>query len=238
MIGQTGDSVKLEVYCDESRPELATSRREFVGDKKLLIGGIWLEAKERRHLKRSLREHRDRHKVGSEFKWNRVAPRRAEFYRGLVDIFFASPARFRCLVLPAAQLDALQFHDGDHELMFYKFYWQLLNHWIVPGNSYRIFLDVKTNRLQTRVTDLHRVLQNANIASRIESVTSVPSGDLDILQLADVLTGVVGFKFFPGTSIAKLAVLSQAERHLGREICHTWRDEQKFNVFCWRPGEW
>jgi hypothetical protein len=230
--------MRIEVYCDESRPELAAPPAAAHGEKKLLIGGLWIEGSVRRELKGAIRDLRDKHKVGAEFKWNRVSPSRLEFYRGVVDVFFQSPARFRCLVLPAAKLDADAYHDGDAELMFYKFYYQLLRHWIYPGNEYRIFVDEKRNRVRTRVHELGRVLHNASIGARIASTQALPSHEMDILQLVDVLTGVVGFHFTPGQSSAKLGLVARAEHYLGKKIGPTGREEGKFNVFCWQPGEW
>lgn len=230
--------MRIEVYCDESRPELAAAGADVGASERVLIGGIWVEAGERRFLKRAIREHCAKYRVGGEFKWNRVSPSRHEFYTGLIDLFFASSARFRCLVLPAAILDAHRFHDGDHELMFWKFYYQLLHNWIYPGNSYRVFLDGKTARLRSRVRDLHEVLGRANEGSELPSVQHVDSRQVQLLQLADVLIGAVGYRFMPGTSPAKLAVVGKVEKHIGRRIGPTTRDVSKFNVFCWEPGEW
>lgn len=226
----------VEVYCDESGLERFAAPSG--ASDRALFGGIWLEARHRRELKAAIRAHREQHRVASEFKWNKVSPSRLDFYLGLVDLFFASSAQFRAIVLPVGQLEAGRHHGGDAELMFYKFYYQLLRHWIYPGVRYRIFVDQKTGRVRSRVRELRDVLQSANGSAGIDGVQSVSSDEVDILQLANVLTGAVGFKFQPGRSAAKHAVIEQIERHLGRAIGPTARDAAKFNIFCWRPGIW
>jgi len=230
--------MNVEIYCDESRQELFGSREPPSHGQYVLIGGLWIEAEERKALKSRIRKRRDAHDVQGEFKWGRVSPSRLEFYKDLVGLFFDAQAmRFRCLVLPADELDAVQFHDGDDELMFYKFYYQLLHHWILDFNTYKVFVDLKTNRVRQRLAKLRRVLQNSNRFAEIEGVQALPSHEVDLLQLTDLLIGAVGYHFHEVTSsTAKMAVVSEIEGRLGHPIGPTTRWTEKFNVFRWRPG--
>ena len=228
----------FEVYCDESRQELFSSRVRPNADQYVLIGGLWIEAARRADLKAAMARLRHTHNLHGEFKWHRVSPSREQFYLHVVNLFFAEEAmRFRCLVLPAEQLDAIRFHDGDNELMFYKFYYQLLHHWILDFNAYRIFLDAKTSRVRGRLAKLREVLANSNRFAEIRCVQALPSHEVDLLQIADLLIGAVGYKFHGGSgSAAKIAVIQAIELQLGHPIQPTRRSEQKFNVFRWRPG--
>jgi hypothetical protein len=226
----------FEVYCDESRTE--NFYDQAPGDESyVLIGGLWIEASEREDYKAKIKALRETHNVYGEFKWNRVSPSRQQFYLALVRFFFEEAMRFRCIVLPVSQLDAVQFHQADNELMFYKFYYQLLHHWILDFNRYRIFVDFKSNRVRSRLRTLHRVLRNANITSEILAVQALPSDQVDLLQLVDVLIGAVGYRFHQERgSTSKLAVLNEIEDHLGHPIQPTSRREEKFNVFRFRTG--
>lgn len=225
----------FEVYCDESRQDYFWNREE--SERYVLIGGLWIEADERQDYKNKIGRLREIYDVWGEFKWNRVSPSRQEFYSALVNLFFEEAMRFRCIVLPVQQLDAVQFHNADNELMFYKFYYQLLHHWILDFNRYRIFVDLKTNRVHNRVRALERVLRNANLTSKILSVQALPSRQVDLLQLTDVLIGAVGYRFHQTTtSTAKLAVVDAIETHLGHPIQPTSRRVPKFNIFRFRPG--
>ncbi len=204
----------------------------------MLIGGLWVITEKREELKAQIKQLRATHDVHGEFKWTRVSPSRLPFYLDVVNLFFSSDAmRFRCLVLPANQLDAIRFHDGDNELMFYKFYYQLLHHWILDFNTYRVFTDLRTNRVKQRLERLRRILDNSNYFADVASVQALPSEQLDLLQLADLLIGAVGYRFHGGVaSSAKLAVAQAIETRLGHPIQPTRKTEEKFNVFRWRPG--
>ncbi len=227
----------FEVYCDESRPEYFALPAAAVHDRYTLIGGLWIEADRRADYKAKIKRLREEHNVHGEFKWNRVSPSRQLFYAELMDLFFEEPMRFRCLVLPADELDAVQFHGGDNELMFYRFYYQLLHHWILDFNTYRVFVDTKTNRVRQRLAKLCAVLDRSNYFSDVRSVQALPSDEVDLLQLVDVLIGAVGYHFNAGgASGAKLAVVKVIEGYLHCPIQPTRKGEDKFNIFRWRPG--
>jgi hypothetical protein len=227
----------FEVYCDESRQEYFSSTLQPREPRFVLIGSLWIEAARRPALKAGIKAMREEHDVHGEFKWHRVSPSRQLFYTELINLFFDEPVRFRCIVLPAQQLDAVTFHNGDNELMFYKFYYQLLHHWILDFNTYRIFVDTKTNRVRQRLQRLREILDRSNYTSYVASVQALPSSQVDLLQLVDVLTGAVGFHFnADGTSSAKRAVVRAIEQRLAHPIQPTSKSEEKFNIFRWRPG--
>jgi hypothetical protein len=228
----------FDIYCDESRQEYFAAPPQAGRQRYVLIGGLWVPTDARETLKAGLKELRERHNVHGEFKWTRVSPSRLSFYADLVPFFFDSNLmRFRCLVLPANQLDAIRFHNGDNELVFYKFYYQLLHHWILDFNTYRIFTDLRTNRVKQRLERLRETLDNSNRFANVASVQALPSEQLDLLQLADVLIGAVGYRFHgDGKSSAKWSVVTEIEERLGHKIVRTRKTEEKFNVFRWQPG--
>jgi len=224
----------FEVYCDESRQELFHS--PVPGGHYVLIGGIWIKAEDRQGHKEAIGSLRSQHRLYGEFKWNRVSASRLGFYKDLVGLFFLREIRFRTVVLRAHELDAVRFHQADNELMFYKFYYQLLHHWILDFNRYRVFVDTKTNRLHDRLKTLEGCLSNANISSIVD-VQALPSHEVDLIQFADVFIGAVSYKFHKRTSSgAKRQLVGEIERHLGQEIGPTSRAENKFNIFKFSPG--
>jgi hypothetical protein len=225
--------VKFEVYCDESRPDLLASKRSRY--QFMVIGSLWLPAARRTAFKADLHRLRDRYLVGGEFKWNKVTPSRSDFYRELIGWFFdqGDDLRFRCIGVDRSQLDIQHYHDGDQELGFYKFYYQLLHHWILDFNEYRIFVDFKSNRRSDRLKVLRGSLDDANLSSKVVSVQALRSEESVLIQLVDVLTGAAARRFNgPRESgSAKTEVLARVEEALGREIGATDRAEKKFNVF-------
>ncbi len=221
----------FEVYCDESGLEALSNKRahRFVA-----IGGIWIEASKRAEMKKSLSEIKSKYNVRGEFKWNKLSPAYYDFYKELIDYFFQTDfIRFRVILIEAEKTDEIVFHKADVELEFYKFYYQLLHHWIYDFNTYNIFVDLKKNRNKGRLNELCKILNKANLFSTILQVQGLPSEQSLGIQLADLLTGLVGAKFNNrNTSKAKLDLIKHVEeKHLKRPIAHTPKSEEKFNVF-------
>lgn len=225
--------MEFEVYCDEALPDLFTSGRPQ--GQHLMIGALWLPADLRDEIKAKIKAIRERHAVFGEMKWRKISPSRVMFYKEVVDLFFAygSNMRFRCIAVDREKINLAEFHNGDGELGFYKFYYQLLHHWILDFNEYRFFCDLKTTRSSTRMAELRRVLSNANISAKISDVQSLPSGQLVLMQLCDILLGAANSRLNAGApaSAAKLAIVERVEAGLGRQISPTWKSEEKFNVF-------
>lgn len=221
----------FEVYCDESGLEALTRKDAhlFTG-----IGGIWIPAEHRITLKQGITAIKEKYKIKGELKWQKFSPAYYELYKEIIDFFFLSGyIRFRVILIEAAKIDHIKFNNEDAELGFYKFYYQLLHHWMFDFNKYDIFLDLKINRNKGRLKELKKVLDNANLTSDIKQVQGLPSEQSLGIQLADVLTGLVVARFNNEiTSKAKLALLQYVEeKYLGKPISATPKWEEKLNVF-------
>jgi hypothetical protein len=235
--------MRFEVYCDESRQD-ALYAKGAVQDKYFLLGSTWLPASLRAAIKDKIGQLRLVEGVHGEIKWRKVSPANEEFYKRLIDVFigFGTELRFRCIAVDVEKVDLLKYHDGDRELGFYKFYYQMLHHWIDDFNEYAIYCDLKTNRSPTRLQELRRYLRLSNLSSEIPIVQAIPSHESSLLGLTDVLLGAAGTRLndsVSGTS-AKERVISYLEQRLGvTRIQHTPKAVQKFNVFHIRlDGGW
>ncbi len=141
--------------------------------------------------------------------------------------------RFRCIAVEREHIN-LQFHNQDGELGFYKFYYQLLHHWIQDFNEYNIYCDVKKNRDPLRLHTLKKYLDASNISSTIKNIQSLPSRQLVLIQFCDFLLGAASSRMNNMLRVgsAKEAVVQYLEKSLEVEkLIKTVRDEQKFNVF-------
>lgn len=200
----------------------------------MLIGGLWVQDSLRSMLKDEIRFLRQKHGIWGELKWSKISPSSVEFYVDLVNLFFASgpDVRFRSIVIDARYVD-MRFHGFDSELGFYKFYYQLLFRWMIPNQEYNIFTDLKTNRDRDRLKKLREVLSNACPGSTIGPIQALPSNEVVLLQMCDVLLGAVHFQFNTpdSESLAKRQVVQAVERSIGHRIAATWPSEQKFNIF-------
>ncbi len=225
--------MRFDVYCDESRPDMIHSKNP--NGSHLVIGSLWLPHETRDELKSMIHILRDRFKVGGEFKWGKVSPSREPFYQALIDLFMnqSDDLRFRCIAVKRNQVDLIRYHKGDQELGFYKFYYQLLHHWILDFNEYRVICDHKTNRDRTRLHALQNCLSNANLSSKIAGVQAIRSEESVLLQFADLLTSAAAARLNGSlsTETAKGRLIDSLEKQLSRRIAPTPKSESKFNVF-------
>jgi len=232
--------MKFEVYCDEANPDVLTSANPRV--RHVMIGSLWVPEDLRNEIKSRVGALRQRHQAWGEIKWSKVSPNRLEFYVELIDLFFSygGNLRFRCIAVDTTQLN-MALNDGDGELGFYKFYYQLLHHWILDFNAYRIFCDVKTNRDPKRLPVLKRCLARGNLSSSINAVQSLPSHEVVPIQLCDLLLGAASSRVNEtlGDGTAKAAVVRRLESSLGQTLGPTDKSEEKFNIFKIRlQGGW
>jgi len=225
--------MNIDVYCDETYPDLFSSQKPQADY--LVIGSLWLQRQNRDTYKKTIHSLRDRYRVGGEFKWTKLTPSKVEFYKALITWFYeqGENLRFRCISIDHKQVNLIQFHQNDQELGFYKFYYQMIHHWIHPFNEYRIYCDYKHNRLRDRVHTLKSCLNNANLAAAIATVQSVRSRESVLLQLSDLLVGIASARLNGrlNKGSAKEEVVLHLEGLLGRKIASTALSEKKFNVF-------
>lgn len=227
--------MRFDIYCDESHPDVfwtkAASRARF-----LLIGGLWLPTEERAAAKQAILDLKDAHGFHQEIKWHKVHGGKQDFYAALIDLFmhFGLTLRFRCIAVEGDKVDMVRFHQDDRELGFYKFYYQMVKHWLDDFNEYRLFCDEKTNRAGDRLETLRRTLDCANLTSSVLSVQALPSHEVVLLQLADFLLGMASSRLnesiAPGST--KDLLIQHLERGLGvNRLSPTRKSEQKFNIF-------
>lgn len=180
--------MKFAVYCDESRHSGGKNCQFAV------IGGLWIRADLRDGFSQILREIRSQNSINSEIKWSKVSRLKISAYQKLVEAFFSNEgANFRAIVIDQANVRSDIFHNGDNELGFYKFYYEMLEKWITSNNQYNILLDYKNNSDKTRLIKLRECVANYARPRRasISNLTSIDSRQSHIAQLCDLLTGAI-----------------------------------------------
>jgi len=219
------------VYCDESRHEGAGHHTY------MSIGGLWVPRSEKLELTRKFRSLCRSLDLHSEIKWNKVSAARLEAYRRLVDFFFEHESLFfRVVVVNRTKIDVERYHGGDWELGFYKFYYEMLEKWIIPGNRYLILLDFQENKDIKRYSDLRTILERAIKAkAEIIDLTVVDSEQTPLSQLCDLLTGSVSASWCglaEGTPKAKLAAYIAAKCGCSSLMTQSYSPAIcKFNIF-------
>lgn len=213
------------IYCDESR------HTSDSGDRFMIIGAISCPTPKKRDLVRRIHNLRAIHATQGEFGWKRLSPNKATFYWDILGLFANEPdLQFRCIVV-----DKGSFKSEDVELGFYKLYYQMLFHWLSPTCTYRIYLDSQQNREQGRFHLLRDILR-LKLSGRAEILSLEPSdsSELELMQLADLLIGAVGYAWNGRSgSETKVAFCESLAIALGRKslAAATGPGELKFNVF-------
>lgn len=224
----------FEVYCDEALPDLFTSQKPRA--KYLMIGSLWLPKTLRNEVKEKIRATREKHETWGEIKWTKISPRRLDFYHDLINLFFSfgDNLRFRCIAVDHTKVN-MALHNGDGELGFYKFYYQVLKHWIYDFNAYSFFCDTKTTRDPKRLLILKKYLSDSNRAALVTNVQSLPSREVELIQLCDLLLGAASSRMNKTLreGSAKRQIVEAIEEKLGGgRLRPTWqRERTKFNIF-------
>ncbi len=228
-------SQTFNVYCDES------CYMEHDGLGVFVLGAVWCPAEKVREVAVRLREIKVAHGMAPDFevKWNKVSPSQAHFYADVIDYFFDDDdLHFRTVVAPDKMLLRHADFGQTHDDWYYKMYYQLLIQLLQPGSAYRVYLDVKDTLSAAKVEKLSAVLSTSVYDfSReiIQRVQAVRSHEVELLQLADLLTGMVSYAHRGlSSSPAKKVLVERVRERSGFQLTKsTLLREDKFNVFVW-----
>jgi len=230
----------FNIYCDESC-HLENDRQ-----KAMVLGAVWCPLEKTREIAVRLREIKKKHNMSESFevKWTKVSPAKKELYLDFIDYFFDDDdLHFRALIIPdKSKLRHDDFPGQDHDIWYYKMYFDMLKVILRPDAQYRIYLDIKDTRGAEKIKKLHDVLCN-NIYdfSRqvIERLQLVHSHEIEQLQLADLMIGAIGYlnRGLQGNA-GKEAIIQRMQKRSKYALTKTTLyQEEKLNIFCWRASE-
>ena len=231
--------VTYNVYCDES------CHLEHDCQPIMVLGAAWCPLEKTKHLSSLIREIKVHHGLSPNFeiKWNKVSPAKYDFYQDIVDCFFNEQClHFRALVATDKQKLQHELFGQDHDTWYYKMYFELLKVIFDADSSYRIFLDIKDTRSADKVRNLQEVLCN-NIHDFdhriIPLVQNVRSHEVELLQVTDLLIGIVSYINRGLDSNKGKARLAEHMQQLsGYKLnAKTALAEKKVNIFLWQPSE-
>lgn len=233
-------STTYNVYCDES------CHLEHDQQKVMVLGAVWCPVEKSHEISQRLREIKARHGLATNFelKWTKVSASKQQAYLDLLDYFFDDDdLHFRALIVPdKGKLNHQAFDGQDHDLWYYKMYFQMIKTLLEPNHHYRIYIDIKDTRGATRIRKLHEVLANSTYDfSReiVERVQLVRSHEVEQLQLADMLIGAISYvnRGLSGNA-GKLALIDRMRQRSGYDLTRTTLlRESKVNLFRWQANE-
>jgi hypothetical protein len=231
--------MEYNVYCDES------CHLERDGHKVMVLGAVWCPSDLSRHIFRRFREIKRRAtgKEAFEVKWSKVSPAKTQFYLDLIDYFFDDDnLHFRALVVSdKTMLDHTRFSQ-DHDTWYFKMYFDMLKTILNPSDRYSIYLDIKDTQSGAKISKLREVLSNNMYdfsRSIIKRIQTVRSHEVELVQLADLLSGAISYENRGlRSSEAKVELVSRIKYRSGYSLKQTTLlREGKLNLFVWHPEE-
>ena len=229
-------SKEYNIYCDES------CHLQRHDEKVMVLGALTCSRERRLEISRHIRKIKADHGFSSffEIKMNKVSPSKTSFYLDLLDYFFKNDdLSFRAVVIPDKTILRHEDFNQNHDGFYYKILFNLLNVLLVPRNSYRIFIDRKDTRSGEKARQLHHVLRNNAYDFRrniIQFVQPVLSHESDLLQICDLLTGIIAYANRGLTdNAAKVALVERMKDQSDYSLDKTTLlREYKTNIFVWR----
>lgn len=218
------------VYCDESRHSPAPCN-EYMA-----IGGLWVPTGKKAELTKQLRNLVDLYDINSELKWSKVSRLKLDAYKSVIDFFTHSDVRFRVIIVEQAKLDYALHKEGNAELGFYTFYYEMLVKWLEPDRSYNLLLDFKKNKGYGHLETLQRCLQTgAPLGARVTGVHSIDSADSPLAQLSDILTGATAASWCGiQASTPKAELAAHIAKETGKQslrLTSNYPKHEKLNIF-------
>jgi hypothetical protein len=211
----------------------------------MVLGAIWCPLGKAREISVRIREIKASHGLSPKFesKWTKVSPAKQAFYLDLLDYFFDDDdLHFRALIVPDKTKLQHELYGQTHDTWYYKMYFDMLKVILDPKASYRIYLDVKDTHSADKIAKLYDVLCN-NIydfeRKIIERVQTVRSHEVEPLQLADLLVGIVSYvNRGLSSNSAKVALVERMRKRSGYSLTKTnLLRENKVNLFVWQTLE-
>ncbi len=227
----------FNVYCDESC-HLENDHRPIMA-----IAAVWCPLVKTKQISREIRQIKCNHNLSRDFeiKWTKVSPAKIQFYLDLVDYFFSEDGlHFRGVIIEKQIIDHKKLNQ-THDDWYYKMFFVLLKEIIDPNCGYRIYLDIKDTKSETKRKKLEEILKTTNYDAAgniVDRVQQIRSNESEIMQLNDLLMG--GLRYFNEnlkTSSAKVQIIDKIKQLSGKSLNQTtWPKEPKFNILIWKPG--
>lgn len=175
----------------------------------------------------------------TEIKWTKVSPSKINMYLEILEYFLDSSfMQFRCVLIPDKSVLSHEVYNQTSNDFYYKMFYTALNHMIEADSQYKVFFDYKDKIGMERIQVLKSCLvSKKHISPNNFICDQVQSYESQLIQLADLLIGAVGYKSRGiYTSDAKKELVDVLENRLRIDISHTTlMSFIKFSVLRWSP---
>lgn len=238
----------VNIYCDES------CHLQNGNDTVMSIGAVYCPASKKNEIFERLFELKKKHdlipkhkknekdnRTYYELKWNKVSKAKINYFKDVIDYFFDDDdLHFRSLIVAnKAEINYEKFQH-THDTFYYKMYFGMLKAILNPEFAHYIYIDIKDTRSKEKVHKLEEVLRNDKYdyaKEIIKHVQQVRSHEVELIQLADLLIGAMGYinrgkkESKPKNELIEL-IKHRSKYSLTKS---TLLRESKFNIFIWEP---
>ena len=242
---------QINIYCDESchlqndkENVMALGAISCPTAKKDEIFHRIAELKAKYNLIPKTKKNPNDNRAYYEIKWNKVSKSQLPFFKDIIDYFFDDDdISFRVLVVPDKSKLDYEKYGHTHDTFYYKMYFGMLKAILNPEYGHNIYIDIKDTRSTDKVHKLEEVLRNDKYdfsKSIIKKVQQVRSHEVELIQLADLLTGAISYiNRGLNTSSAKNEII-ELIRHRSKYslLKSTLLKEKKINIFIWEPSRY
>jgi hypothetical protein len=224
----------LNIYCDES------CHLENDNSPIMVLGALVCNSEKINEIFKRIYEIKKKHNISAhqEVKWTKISPSNAALYGDLIDYFFDDDdLTFRGIVCHKSNLDHQKFNNSSHDEWYYKMYFLLLSKLFDDRSKYYIYIDIKDTNSQEKSQKLHQVLCNDKYDFKkqfIKRVQPVRSHEVQALQIADVLIGIISYANRGlNTSSTKLDLINRVKIRAQLSSLEKSNYSKKFNLFHW-----
>ncbi|PSL03826.1 DUF3800 domain-containing protein [Cecembia rubra] len=215
----------FNMYCDESC-HLENDHKPY-----MLIGYTSVAYNQLEGHNERIKNIKKKHHYYGEIKWSNVSASQYDFYKELIEYFFATDIAFRAIIVKKDQVDNQRFNQ-DFDDLYYKMYYQLLNHNKDSRYTYNVYLDIKDTLSAHKVQRLKDIL---NIKMGVfRNVQNIHSKESLMMQLTDLLLGALSYNLNVTEKkvSAKRNLIERIRQHSDQTLEASSRyTENKMNLF-------
>lgn len=227
----------MNVYCDES------CHLERDGHKSMVLGGIYCPINRVSDICNKIRDLKEKYNLPRrrEVKWVKISNSKKEFYIELVEFFLKDEyLKFRALKIPNKSCLRHNDFNQTHDQWYYKMYYDMLKQIIRPYTHYNVYIDIKDTLGNDKILELKEFLKINSFNKEcveIKKVQRIRSYESELLQLADIFIGMVGYEdrmSINNYNEVKLDICSLVKDKLGIDFSKTSNySNSKFNLLVW-----
>lgn len=228
------------LYGDES------CQHENDGIKSMALGCVWCPKSEKTSIANDLRKIKVDHGLSPytcELKWTRVSNAKKDYYYAVYDYFISNDMlNYRVVIIPDKTILRHHAYQQIHSEWVYKMWYECIKHVVANDCTYDIYIDISEHDSYKRSHMLMDVLNNKFLRSgyralAINKIQNVDSKQVEILQLADFLTGSIcyGQRGLSENAVKK-EIVTRMLSYLRMAYWRTTRSEdRKVSILVWEP---